>query len=184
MSVLGVRLLSMRLATRTWWADEFDGAMGEPPDSNVWTPQAGGSGNRQLQDYTTLTTSASLTGDSCLAITARKDSDGRITSAQLVTKDRLTFRYGRVEARIKVPAGPGVWSGRRCGRRDRCAIGCGDTNMGQYVDPPLTTVHMPFVEMGETAAQRLLALIVGQASPGTLVLPHELIVRDTVAAPY
>jgi DNA-binding LacI/PurR family transcriptional regulator len=67
---------------------------------------------------------------------------------------------------------------------DLSLIGCGNTDMGQYVDPPLTTVHMPFVEMGETAAQRLLALIVGQASPGTLVLPHELIVRDTVAAPY
>jgi DNA-binding LacI/PurR family transcriptional regulator len=53
--------------------------------------------------------------------------------------------------------------------------------MGQYVDPPLTTVHMPFAEMGEVAAQNLLALLAGHPLPPTMVLPHRLIVRQSVA---
>jgi DNA-binding LacI/PurR family transcriptional regulator len=65
--------------------------------------------------------------------------------------------------------------------RDLSIIGCGDTDMGQYADPPLTTVHMPFAEMGEVAAQNLLALLAGHPPPSTMVLPHRLIVRQSVA---
>jgi DNA-binding LacI/PurR family transcriptional regulator len=67
--------------------------------------------------------------------------------------------------------------------RDIAVIGCGDTNMGQYVDPPLTTVRMPFAEMGEAAARHLLALIAGDRPPATVVLPHELVIRRSVAPP-
>ena len=66
--------------------------------------------------------------------------------------------------------------------RDLSIVGCGDTDMGQYVDPPLTTVAMPFAEMGEMAAQNLLAVLAGDSPPPTLVLPHRLIVRQSVAA--
>jgi len=65
--------------------------------------------------------------------------------------------------------------------RDISIIGCGDTDMGQYADPPLTTVHMPFAEMGEVAAQSLLALLAGHPPPSTMVLPHRLIVRQSIA---
>jgi LacI family transcriptional regulator len=67
--------------------------------------------------------------------------------------------------------------------RDLSIIGCGNTDMGQYVDPPLTTVHMPFAEMGEAAAHNLLALIEGRRPPLTMVLPHRLIVRQSVSRP-
>jgi LacI family transcriptional regulator len=67
--------------------------------------------------------------------------------------------------------------------RDISMIGCGDTEMGRYVDPPLTTVRMPFAEMGEVAARNLLALIAGQQPSMRVVLPHQLIVRHSVGAP-
>jgi LacI family transcriptional regulator len=63
---------------------------------------------------------------------------------------------------------------------DISIIGCGNTNMGQYVDPPLTTIHMPFVEMGKMAARNLVALICGKPPPTTTVLPYELVVRQSV----
>jgi len=66
---------------------------------------------------------------------------------------------------------------------DLSIIGCGDTDMGQYVDPPLTTVHMPFAEMGEAAARSLLTVISGQRPPMSVVLPHRLIIRQSVRAP-
>jgi LacI family transcriptional regulator len=67
--------------------------------------------------------------------------------------------------------------------RDISVIGCGDTNMGQYVDPPLTTVRMPFAEMGEAAARNLLTLIAGHSPADTVVLPHQLVVRRSVGPP-
>jgi DNA-binding LacI/PurR family transcriptional regulator len=67
--------------------------------------------------------------------------------------------------------------------RDISIIGCGDTNMGQYVDPPLTTVRMPFAEMGSAAARSLLALIAGAQPAEIVVLSHELVIRRSVAPP-
>lgn len=64
---------------------------------------------------------------------------------------------------------------------DVSIVGCGDTNMGQYVDPPLTTVHMPFDDMGRIAATGLIALIAGQEIPPSTVLPYTLIERQSVA---
>ena len=65
--------------------------------------------------------------------------------------------------------------------RDLSVIGCGDTDMGQYVDPPLTTVRMSFAEMGELAVANLLALLDGRAPPQFTVLPASLVVRQSVA---
>ncbi len=35
--------------------------------------------------------------------------DGSITSGKVITKDRLNVRYGRIQARIKMPSGAGMW---------------------------------------------------------------------------
>jgi LacI family transcriptional regulator len=66
---------------------------------------------------------------------------------------------------------------------DISIIGCGNTGMGQYVDPPLTTVHMPVAEMGAMAARNLLALIAGETLRDFTVLPCELLIRQSVRAP-
>jgi beta-glucanase (GH16 family) len=49
-----------------------------------------------------------------LAIVARRRSGAAghsYTSAGLTTSARMAFRYGGVEARIRVPAGQGLWPG-------------------------------------------------------------------------
>ncbi len=92
------------------WADRFDGAAGEGPASH-WVPDlgAGGWGNQELQSYTT--DNAVLDGAGHLVITAREEPrDGAAyTSARLTTRDTLTATYGRIEARMKVPEGQGLW---------------------------------------------------------------------------
>jgi LacI family transcriptional regulator len=65
--------------------------------------------------------------------------------------------------------------------RDLSIVGCGDTTMGQYVDPPLTTVCMPFAEMGAAAARSLLSLIAGESVDDLRIMPFDLIVRQSVA---
>ena len=101
-------------------AEEFDGPAGSPADPGTWRPETGGHGwgNSELQYYTSETANASLDGAGNLAITvARPDPQSDIarydgcqyTSARLITKDLKSFRYGLIQAKIKLPAGLGIW---------------------------------------------------------------------------
>lgn len=102
------------------WNDEFDGAAGTPPDPSKWSPTTGGGGwgNKQL-DYDTNNQNAYQDGQGNLVLEARKGNpEGyecwygpcQYTSAQISTKGHFSFTYGRLEARIKVPYGQGIWS--------------------------------------------------------------------------
>jgi beta-glucanase (GH16 family) len=100
------------------WADEFDGAAGSVPDQTKWNYDVGGNGwgNNELETYTRRSDNAFLDGDGHLVIKLIKETftgqDGirrDYTSARLLTKDKFTQRYGRVEGRIKVPFGQGIW---------------------------------------------------------------------------
>jgi beta-glucanase (GH16 family) len=52
-----------------------------------------------------------LSGDGHLVITARRESyaGSGFTSARLKTQGLFSQKYGRFEAKIKTPSGPGVW---------------------------------------------------------------------------
>jgi beta-glucanase (GH16 family) len=104
------------------WSDEFDGAAGARPDPKKWTYDLGGEpqwGNQEWQYYTDRPENASLDGNGSLAITARKEKlpgmancpSGTcdITSARLKTLGKFTQRYGRFEARVRIPGGAGMW---------------------------------------------------------------------------
>ena len=99
------------------WEDNFSGAVGTKPDPAKWAYDIGigpgndGWGNNELEYYTDRPENASLDGAGNLAITARYESfSGRaFTSARLNTKGIFAQAYGRFEARIKMPWGPGIW---------------------------------------------------------------------------
>ena len=94
------------------WSDEFEGAAMQAPDPANWTFDIGTDwGNQQLEWTTDRPENVSLDGNGNLVITARKEPfQGRAyTSARIKTQDRFEQRYGRFEARIKVPAGQGIW---------------------------------------------------------------------------
>ena len=108
----------------TWtlvWSDEFDGPAGAAVDGAKWVAETGGQGwgNQERQYYTAGTANASLDGAGRLVITARAEPDNspyscwygtcRYTSARLITKGRFEPTYGRIEARIRVPRGQGLW---------------------------------------------------------------------------
>ena len=97
------------------WSDEFDGPAGARPDSAKWTYDLGqgdnGWGNGEFQTYTDRPENAALDGEGNLVITARREgfAGAGFTSARLKTEDRFAFTYGRVEARLRTPFGPGIW---------------------------------------------------------------------------
>ena len=114
------------------WSDEFNGKKGVRPSAKVWSAEIGGGGwgNSERQYYTDKSANASMDGAGRLIITAdrisneyaeqigtvpgtedilNRCSECQFTSARLKTARKLSFMYGRVEARIKMPVGVGTW---------------------------------------------------------------------------
>lgn len=96
------------------WADEFDG---DALDTCKWNIQIGdgtaegipGWGNNELQSYQPGNVAV---GGGHLVLAARAEAAGgrAYTSGRINTDGRFTLRYGRIEGRIRVPAGKGMWA--------------------------------------------------------------------------
>ncbi|TAD82095.1 MAG: glycoside hydrolase family 16 protein [Bacteroidetes bacterium] len=104
------------LQPRKWevvWTDNFDGPVGASPNAANWTYDVGatGWGNQELQNYTDRPSNVSLDGSGNLVITARRESFGgaAFTSARIKTQGKFQQAFGRFEARLKAPSGPGIW---------------------------------------------------------------------------
>lgn len=99
------------------WSDDFIASAGVSPDSTKWKfdigvgPNYDGWGNSELEYYTNRTTNASIDGNGNLSITARRESfaGSAFTSARIKTLGLFDQTYGRFEARVKLPYGPGIW---------------------------------------------------------------------------
>ncbi len=118
-------LSSIALAAQTgtgWqliWSDEFNAATNTPPDPAKWNFDLGGGGwgNGELETYTDSAANIFQDGHGHLVIRAIRDASGNFTSARIRTgvansgkgSVDLNWQYGRIEARIKLPFGQGVW---------------------------------------------------------------------------
>lgn len=94
------------------WADEFSQVDGTKPDSSKWGYDRGGSGwgNNELQSYTDRIQNARIENGHLVIEAREENSDGRnFTSARLLTKGKAAWTYGRIEARIRIPKGRGIW---------------------------------------------------------------------------
>jgi beta-glucanase (GH16 family) len=110
------------------WSDEFEGTAGTPPAEANWTHEIGsgfdqgitGWGNGELQYYTNSIENAALDTGGKLAITAQKIDPAatslecwygpcEYTSARLISSRKFEVAFGRVEARMKLPYGTGLW---------------------------------------------------------------------------
>jgi beta-glucanase (GH16 family) len=95
--------------------DNFDG---NELDMSLWSFELGdgsgdglpGWGNNELQNYTNRPENLKVE-NGLLTITARKESfeGSGYTSARIVTKAKFEKKYGRLEARMKMPWGKGLW---------------------------------------------------------------------------
>jgi beta-glucanase (GH16 family) len=139
------------------WHDEFNGRRGARPDPRKWSFETGyGWGDGELQSYTRRPRNAALDGRGHLVISARHErytgADGRranYTSARINTRTKFEFKYGRVEARIRVPRGrgllPAFWAlGRNLDTAGWPAAG--EIDVMEVYDDPFTvrgTLHGP-----------------------------------------
>jgi len=99
------------------WSDEFNAVDGTLPDPAKWGFDVGGGGwgNKELESYTSRPTNVQQRGGN-LVITALKEEytgkDGvarPYTSARIKTKGLFSQAYGRIEARMQLPVGKGIW---------------------------------------------------------------------------
>jgi beta-glucanase (GH16 family) len=101
------------------WSDEFSGLAGSAPDASKWNYDLGGGGwgNGEAEIYTSSQQNVFQDGRGNLVIRAIRDGTGNYTSARLQTGSPgtsthtadLSWQYGRIVARIKLPFGKGVW---------------------------------------------------------------------------
>ena len=71
---------------------------------------------------------------------------------------------------------------RQAGRRvpdDIAVIGFDDIELARYTEPPLTTVRQPIEEIGRRLARQLLRLAAGEEIESALILPTELVIRES-----
>jgi beta-glucanase (GH16 family) len=103
------------------WSDEFDGPAGSFPNPTNWTYDVGGGGwgNAELEVYcaagsNTAPCNASnpnvfMDGNGNLVIRAIRNQNGTWTSTRMKTQGLQQFQYGRIEARMKLTVGNGLW---------------------------------------------------------------------------
>ena len=105
---------TIKVVTHTFklvWEDLFDGT--GSPDATKWGNELGYIRNQELQYYTNSTQNLVQNGGS-LEITVRKEAvpiNGyNYTSGSIVTKNKNSWVYGKIEGKLKMPIGKGMWS--------------------------------------------------------------------------
>jgi beta-glucanase (GH16 family) len=128
------------------WSDEFNGPANSAPDTSKWTYDLGatGWGNNELENYTDSLENAHLDGSGNLVIRAVRTAAGGYTSARLKTKGKYTVTYGKIEARIKIPSGHGVWPAFWMLGSDFDTVGwpkCGEIDIMENIGGEPSVVH-------------------------------------------
>jgi beta-glucanase (GH16 family) len=91
------------------WQDEFSGTSVNEAD---WTFEIGtggnGWGNNELEYYKKENATIE---DGNLVISAKRENfqNSSYTSTRMITKDKKTFKFGRIDIRAVLPKGQGIW---------------------------------------------------------------------------
>ncbi|HRZ96745.1 MAG TPA: family 16 glycosylhydrolase [Paludibacter sp.] len=96
------------------WEDNFDNPVLN--ETKHWTVEVNGDGggNNELQYYRreNISIEQHTSGVNCLVISAKRENFGSklVTSGRLVTRGNVSAKYGKIEARIKLPStANGLW---------------------------------------------------------------------------
>lgn len=131
--------------TTNWnltWSDEFEGS---ELNTSHWAYETGNSGwgNNELQYYTSSSNNLSV-NNGILSITAREVAfqGSNYTSARIVSNNLVELQYGKIEARIKVPSGQGIWPAFWMLGANYETVGwpqCGEIDVMEHVNNELLT---------------------------------------------
>ncbi|HUB01782.1 MAG TPA: glycoside hydrolase family 16 protein [Terriglobales bacterium] len=99
------------------WSDEFNGPNGSAIDVSKWVIETGGKGwgNKEKEYYTDRLQNLFLQNGNLVIRALKEKYTGpdritrKYTSGRMKTQGKFSQKYGRFEARIKIPAGQGMW---------------------------------------------------------------------------
>lgn len=147
--------LAQKTGKKLVWEENFEG---KTLDEKVWNFELGnhGWGNHERQDYTK---DNHTVANGFLTITAKK-AGSHYTSTRITTKGKQEFRYGYMEARLKLPVGHGIWPAFWMLGENISAVGwptCGEIDIMEYIGREkhqiYTTLHTPDTH-GATASSK------------------------------
>ncbi|MFZ5940972.1 MAG: family 16 glycosylhydrolase [Bacteroidota bacterium] len=91
------------------WQDNFDGTEINREIWNVLDDNSGG-GNAELQYYTSRPSNVYIENGNLVLKAIKENYEGKIfTSGKVTTKGIVDWKYGRIEARMRLPEGQGIW---------------------------------------------------------------------------
>ncbi|TCN59516.1 glycoside hydrolase family 16 protein [Flavobacterium circumlabens] len=106
-------LINNNMGAQTYqqvWSDEFNGT--GLPEPNKWGYELGGNTrNNELQYYTNSTNNVKQNNGN-LEITVLKENVGgkNYTSGSVISLNKASWTYGKIEGRFKMPMGKGLWA--------------------------------------------------------------------------
>ena len=165
------------------WSQEFDGTANASVDKAYWNFDIGtgsdGWGNQEHEYYTAE--NAYLDGQSNLTIHAqrigdddpRRQQDERVefVSSRILTQGKISFKYGRIEAKIRMPKGAGTWP----------AVWMLGTQIGQIPWPECGEIDI--VEVGDIKNE-LVASLHGPGYFGDKPLTNRVLVSDDLGEEF
>jgi beta-glucanase (GH16 family) len=96
-------------ATNLVFSDEFNTPNGSKPDPAKWTIDPGTGQNNEIQYYSN-NDNATIENGALVVEARRQTAGGRdYTSHRMNTSNKFHVQYGRIEARVRVPKGNGLW---------------------------------------------------------------------------
>ena len=138
------------------WEDNFDGAA---LDTTNWNIENGGGGwgNQEKQHYTGRPENLRVE-DGCLVIEARREDYGgnQYTSARITTQGKREFVYGKMEARICLPAGVPIIAGEQ-----GICSGCG-----------IATLSISYYDLGYATGEMAAKILTGEADISTMPIQY------------
>ena len=134
------------------WSDEFNAPDGTPVDTSKWVLETGGNGwgNQELEYYTTRPENAFQQGGNLVIKVLQEKYTGAdnvtrdYTSARLKSAGKYSQKYGRFEARIKIPQGQGIWPAFWMLGDDIAKVGwpkCGEIDIMENIGKEPSIVH-------------------------------------------
>lgn len=133
------------------WSDEFSGSNSSAPDPAKWDVKNSGHwANNELQYYTNRPQNIRIENGN-LVITANSeqytDAEGlsrAYTSGRMESLGKFTQKYGRFEARIKLPGGKGIWPAFWLMGNNVDTVGwpqCGEIDIMELIGSEMSNVY-------------------------------------------
>lgn len=163
------------------FSDEFN--TNGPPDPTKWGYDigtgSGGWGNNELQYYTNRPENAIVQGG-VLKINAIKESylGSAYTSARLLSKNKYSFKYGRIEVRAKFPTGVGTWPAAWMLGDNINTVGwpaCGEIDIVEHLGRDLNKIYGTLHYPGRSG---------GNADGATIMIPDATTAFHTYAVEW